>query len=251
MEFTWHGITEGNNCPPRKIENFSFIYVLSGKGNFNIHGNTYSMASGDLFVLFPEYIHSYYSCENDPWKLVWFGLSGNSVCATIKKTGILESKPVLMKTPKFLLRDSMVDIVNMLDKPNQDKYFFALSKFFELLGNISLYLNESNSRVRNPIEIIEDALRFLELNYVHSIDITTLASHFGYTRTYFTTLFKKITGKNPIAYLTEIRLSKACSLLKNSNLSIQEISTSVGYQDPFYFSKQFKKYFKQSPKKYR
>lgn len=81
--------------------------------------------------------------------------------------------------------------------------------------------------------------------------MSVLASHFNYTRTYFETIFKKFTGMTPIGYLTKIRMEKACSLLRNSQLSVGRISNSVGYQDSFYFSKLFKRYYNQSPTQYR
>ena len=57
-------------------------------------------------------------------------------------------------------------------------------------------------------------------------------------------------GKSPIDYLTNYRVSEACSLLKNTNLSIAEIAVSVGFFDQFYFSRVFKKVKGMPPSKY-
>ena len=57
-------------------------------------------------------------------------------------------------------------------------------------------------------------------------------------------------GQSPIDYLTNYRISEACSLLKNSNLSIAEIAVSVGFFDQFYFSRVFKKVKGVPPSKY-
>ena len=58
-------------------------------------------------------------------------------------------------------------------------------------------------------------------------------------------------GISPQKYLINFRLNQACKLMKNTELSIAEISRSVGYQDPLYFSKLFKKEKGLSPSKYR
>ena len=57
-------------------------------------------------------------------------------------------------------------------------------------------------------------------------------------------------GQSPIDYLTSYRISEACSLLKNSSLSIAEIAVSVGFFDQFYFSRGFKKVKGVPPSKY-
>jgi transcriptional regulator GlxA family with amidase domain len=56
---------------------------------------------------------------------------------------------------------------------------------------------------------------------------------------------------SPQNYLINFRLKKACDLLSGTNLSINELSNSVGYGDPFLFSKVFKKYKGISPRAYR
>ena len=58
-------------------------------------------------------------------------------------------------------------------------------------------------------------------------------------------------GDSPINYLIRIRLSKAKELLESSKLSVKEISEAVGYKDPYYFSKLYKKYYGKSPSKTR
>ena len=68
---------------------------------------------------------------------------------------------------------------------------------------------------------------------------------------YISKIFKDIMGDSPINYLIRIRLSKAKELLENSKLSIKEISEAIGYKDPYYFSKLYKKYYGISPSKHR
>ena len=58
-------------------------------------------------------------------------------------------------------------------------------------------------------------------------------------------------GQTFSAYLTELRITEAQNLLHNSNYSLEEIASLVGFKDYFYFSKVFKKYCKYSPKEYR
>ena len=63
-------------------------------------------------------------------------------------------------------------------------------------------------------------------------------------------MFIKHLGLSPNDYLTQYRINRACSLLRNSKLTISNIANSVGYDDPLYFSRVFKKVKGVSPSIY-
>ena len=62
-----------------------------------------------------------------------------------------------------------------------------------------------------------------------------IAKAVGVSRSHLYRVFMSNVGQSPIDYLTSYRISEACSLLKNSSLSIAEIAVSVGFFDQFYF----------------
>ena len=72
-----------------------------------------------------------------------------------------------------------------------------------------------------------------------------------FSSSYVCTLFKNETGKTLNQYLTEFRMEKAKSLLKDSRYKINDISSKVGYSDGNYFGKTFKKFVGLSPSEYR
>jgi len=67
---------------------------------------------------------------------------------------------------------------------------------------------------------------------------------------YFSQTFKRQMGASPINFLTDLRLQSACAQLKLTTSSISSIAMTVGFPDPYYFSKVFKKSFKISPSSY-
>ena len=73
----------------------------------------------------------------------------------------------------------------------------------------------------------------------------------GISSYYFSKLFKNETGTNFIEYLTNLRISKAKDLLDENRLSVKEIGITVGYPDPNYFSRIFKKNVGQTPSEYK
>ena len=92
---------------------------------------------------------------------------------------------------------------------------------------------------------------YIENNYSKNINLNVIASHFNMNPCYISLIFKEKTNKNFIDFLTEIRLEKAKSLLVNSGMSIQNVGEMVGYPNPQYFSKVFKKAMGKSANEYK
>ncbi len=99
--------------------------------------------------------------------------------------------------------------------------------------------------------IIERIKKTVQERYRDNITIQTLAQEFFITPNYLSMLFKKETGEGFKEYLTRIRVEKAKKLMQNSSLKLYEIAEAVGYTDPDYFTKVFKKYTGVTPTEYK
>ena len=78
-----------------------------------------------------------------------------------------------------------------------------------------------------------------------------LASHFGYSESYMYRLFFKETGYAPMNYFLHMKIDRACQLLLHTNMKINQVALKLGFDDPYYFSRIFKKIVGTSPKDYR
>lgn len=94
-------------------------------------------------------------------------------------------------------------------------------------------------------------LNYIEENFNQKIYLKDLSSKFGFNPNYACLLFNKYTNGTFSEYLTTIRMKKAVKLLKDSSLTIQQISDKTGYKDYYYFNKVFKKYYGFTPTEYR
>ena len=101
------------------------------------------------------------------------------------------------------------------------------------------------------ISYVEEALKYIEANYSEAVTIQDLANWLGLERTYLYRLFKSMVGMSPQAYLLDVRIRQACTLLTHSNLTITNIARSVGYEDSLYFSRLFRRKKGQTPSQYR
>lgn len=99
--------------------------------------------------------------------------------------------------------------------------------------------------------IIRDILSYLYLNYTQNITLSEFSETYHISPEHLSRSFKKEIGKNISDYIADLRIEKATELLKNTNLTISEISMYVGYSDSNYFVKVFKRHQNMTPSEYR
>lgn len=98
---------------------------------------------------------------------------------------------------------------------------------------------------------IDEAIRFIKGKLMNPITIEDVAQQIGMSRSSFIRLFKKETGSTPHQYLTEVRISWACTLLAQNTVPIDDIAAQTGFTDRFHFSKVFKQWIGIPPAAYR
>ncbi|MBP3359778.1 MAG: response regulator [Clostridia bacterium] len=106
-------------------------------------------------------------------------------------------------------------------------------------------------RKKKSTNAIENAKKIIEEHYADNITIESIADMVYLTSAYLCVLFKQETGYTITDYRTMIRMEKAKELLKDLKNKIYDISYAVGYENPSYFSLQFKKLTGMLPKEYR
>lgn len=121
------------------------------------------------------------------------------------------------------------------------------------------FLDKMDAAVRNVADnretrsngIVAKAKSYINANFHKEISLDDVSREVDISPYYFSKIFKEETGKNFIEYVTEIRMEKAKELLQSSTLSMKEICGEVGYADPNYFSRTFKKNVGLTPTEYK
>jgi AraC-like DNA-binding protein len=231
-------------------------FIISGRGEFISKNQTYTLGPGDSFFIFPNDIATYIADTNEPWRYRWIALKGDFALPFFNEIGISSKEPIARCLNIEGMNGLFDNIFNSLESA-QDSCDMEAEGYTRVL--LSKYMNHQNkviqqlkiSTVKIPPEI-DQALRWMKLQYMEAISIQTLSSNLGYHRTHFSKLFKQIVGLSPMQYLINLRLERAASMLRGKEpYTIEEIAFSVGLRDPLYFSKLFKKKFGFNPSSYR
>lgn len=232
-------------------ENFLF-YCVDGHGWYEFDGVHYEVGPNEFFMLPQNKEHKYGSSEEDPWSIYWIHFGGDSLPnLNATQTAQKHFKP-------FYIKDNG-DIVALFVKIYQtleagysiDNLMFINMSLYYF---ISLFIyNSKHYQVSQAAKTdwIDNAVAYMQLHINSNITLDDLCKHCNYSASHFSSMFKNKTGYAPIDYFIQMKMQKATQQLDFSNRSIKDIALSMGFDDPYYFSKRFRKVIGLSPQKYR
>lgn len=139
--------------------------------------------------------------------------------------------------------ESICDVIDSMFV-YRDMISYTLEKLTEITDNIQLGNGSSTKKMR----IVKD---YIDRHYGEKLDLEDVAAIVYLNPSYLGTLFKQETGMSFSNYLFQVRMDAAKNMLRDVKYNISEISEKVGYKEPRYFSKSFKKYTGVNPREYR
>ncbi|MEK6646470.1 MAG: AraC family transcriptional regulator [Candidatus Firestonebacteria bacterium] len=238
---------------------YEFCFVVDGKGEYYLEGKKFNMEPGDLFVVKP-YEEHYEVCDlSDPFELVF-------ITIRISKENKMHTLDEIFKFPTkihIIPEREIGDIFqNILDEAVVKKTGYTLkikSYLINLLIEIYRFLHVRNEIFSSTImlnknlqkNIVMEMCKYIKKNYKKQFSDIELSNKFHLSPQHISSLFRKEIGSSPIQYLTKIKIEIAKNLLKNFKKKISSIASEVGYNDPYYFHRIFKKNTGVTPGKYR
>lgn len=209
-------------------------YVVQGTGVFTVGEKQYPVHPGQIFVIRPFEVTFYEADKQTPWEYIWIGFT-----AGIDLPECLHHEYVINASRCGSIFGSMMEAKQMED----GRELYLCGKIYQLLARLT-------EKQQGEEDYVERAKTYLESNYMREISIVELAEQMNLNRSYFSTLFRRKTGRSPQQYLTDYRMEKACELMVEHGCAPGETALSTGYPDIFSFSRMFKRKFGVSPREY-
>lgn len=255
---TYCGLEEcdaGHRVGPNRRKCYVLHVVIEGKGIYETKDKVYHLQKGDAFLIYPGQECYYEADEENPWSYIWVGFVGMKGEECMIHSGFSKKnqvKKVANLSQLYTLVNSMLE-AHDLTYANELKRNGLLSFFLaQLMEEYSKQVSEVQVKCSNTGSgYVKNAIACIAKNYTQKIRIHELADSIGINRSYLTSSFKKATGCSPQEYLLNLRMEKAKSLLKQTDMPINVISNTVGYTDQLAFSRIFKQHSGLSPKAYR
>lgn len=235
------------------LKNAVIHYVTKGYGTFKFNGKVYNLKQGDIFILIKGMNVEYVASIDDPWEYYWIGFSGSNANEYLNRTSITNSYVANCKSnskiPHIIL--NMCEISKTYNPSCSDDILLLKELYSLLYTLIEEFPKPFDYKDKELHTYIQDALNFINSNYMNNITVQEIADYVNLSRSYLYKMFIKNLGISPQKYLINLRMYKATLLLKSTKLPIGEVANSVGYSDSLLFSKTFSKHFSMSPLHYR
>ena len=237
---------------PKGRLDYQLLYIVSGKGHFYFHGEDRVVYAGRMVLIQPRQEQRYEYFGEDKPEVYWVHFTGSDVKNILRSYNIPMDDPIFYSgassTYSYLFKEMIHELQNC-KTGYEDLLAMYLRQIFLLVQRTR---QEERPTVSTYIqEEMEFARRYFNEHYNEPISIQEYAESRNMSVCYFQRNFKQIVKHTPMQYLLTIRVNNAASLLETTDYSMAEIAAIVGYEDPLYFSRLFRKIKGVSPRDYR
>ena len=211
----------------------------------------YRLRGGQGFLIEPEGRTFYEADKEDPWTYVWIGFSGARAGESLRDLGLGSGHPIYQCSSGEKLEKIVQTMLENKNYTVANEYLLEglLYQFFSVLAE-NIEIGEGR-REKDDNLYIRKAVEYIQNHYSYPVQVGEIADYVGINRSYLCTLFKEHLHLSPKEYLTSFRITRAAQLLEITELSIESVAMSCGYQDALGFSKIFKARMGVTPSAYR
>lgn len=253
----------------RKNHDYYFLYIHKGKGTIIINQTSYEVTSGDLLFCSPNIKNRIIADNNDPFLLtgINFDFTNNFIhqkslfpldialfdelylTENINFTDFEGFPPLMRFTDDLLFKKHITGLIELFD--NKKKYWeIVVNGQFQLL--IAMIIeNISLGDMVHPQHKYQEIINYIQENYTSDLSNDLIANKFHYHPDYINKMIYSYTGLTIKQYVIDLRIRKAVELLINTDWPINQVSSFIGYNNTYYFSKIFKKKTGFSPTLFR
>lgn len=224
------------------------IACLAGAGICTLGSTDWRVGPGDILFLPPKLAHIYRADTCSPWTIFWVHFRGLRAGDYLEAIGVTDELPVLAVDEPEAMFEAFEDTFRHVTHGFGEAALVGLSTAFtRLLGLVRVHQRRSGFRSRPAERRLLRALTMMREDLARPWTLGELAHEAALSVPHFTELCRKQTGMPPMGLLTRLRLQRAMDMLQQGQHNVNEAALAVGYQDPFFFSRQFKKHIGTPP----
>jgi AraC family transcriptional regulator of arabinose operon len=224
------------------------IYCVEGSGTIEVEGKTFRIGQSDAFCIPRGMAHRYYADAKDPWSILWVHFKGEN----LKYFPLDTCRTVHMKSRQSDSR--MMYLFGLLFRVLRKNYtlgnFIYISQVLSLILS-EVYYREKNDEITTQNRHVTMVVRYMYENIARDLTLEDISREVRLSKSYLNVIFKKYAGRAPIDFFIRLRIGEASKLLRQENSRVYEVSTQMGYTDPYYFSRIFRKITGMSPREYK
>jgi AraC-like DNA-binding protein len=244
------------------------VIVVKGCGVQHIDGRDYPVSAGDVFLLQGRQQHAFVKRKN----MILFNVMFDARRLTLPEDELRRLpgyNALFVLEPSYRRRHNFTSrlhlertalahaesLLNAMSHESRNRSIGYEASLFGYFLGLMIFLSREYSKIETTngqaLLRIGELIGLLERHYARPWRLNDLAKAARMSESSLLTTFKDATGQSPIAYLIQLRIQRAAELLCRGARSISETAYTVGFEDSNYFSRQFRKTMRTSPREYR
>jgi AraC family transcriptional regulator, arabinose operon regulatory protein len=240
---TYHNRERKKGC-----RQYVLIYCVKGRGWYIQDDRKYEVVANQFFVLPEGRYHQYAADIADPWSIYWVHFTGQQAgfyydYLDRKKKGPISTAP---SSHRLLILDDIMDHLELMH--DEDNLVYSNS---QLYGVLSGFREAEVRKKHTDNRQVQQIIALMKNNLHRNFSLAELAGYVHLSVAHFSALFKEKTKYSPLSLYTSLKMQQACHLLMDSGYNIKTIASQLGYDDPYHFSRVFKKIMGVSPRGFR
>lgn len=237
---------------PLGVEQVIFNYCVRGAGFCELRGKRFTVEAGDLMVVPRGCAHAYGSAAKRPWSVHWFHALGAQLDPLLRELGVSEERPVVYLGKSARLTALFEELRQVLeDDYAPAELLYASQLLNHLLGLMIRLRREQHREAPSAEQRVLASLRHAKQRLDDLPSVSELARVANLSTSHYAALFHELTGASPKRYFSRLRIHRGAQLLATTDQDVGAVARALGYQDPLYFSRAFRRLNGVSPSRYR
>jgi len=219
------------------------ILCTRGSGWFELHGRKHALKRNQALLLPANIPHEYGASRMDPWTIHWVHFLGDDApyFFTLLKPASQIVPVDAMLMPK--LGRLFTDACEALSEGFTQQGIICAAQAMRHILALLFFSNRAfhpRTKTANT-DCLDRVIALMRGRVDTSLTVEEMSRHAGLSPTHFTRIFSQQMGFSPVEYFLRMKMQRACRFLTLTPLRVKEVAARLGYDDPYYFSRSFKK----------